>query len=183
MWSVTEYAAHVRDVHEVFAQRLDLMLGAAEDRPPEFANWDQDAAALEGRYDLAQPAAVAAVLSERADAVAAAYDAVEPAAYDRVGHRSNGSTFTVLTLARYHLHDLVHHLWDVRRELTVAAYDARTDAYAVASAAMAPAGAGRTGRASPPSWTSAHACSRSAAAVGVTRPPWRSAGWWCVART
>ena len=28
--------------------------------------------------------------------------------------RSNGTVFTVETLGRYHLHDVVHHLWDVR---------------------------------------------------------------------
>ncbi|CAN5375805.1 hypothetical protein BH09ACT12_BH09ACT12_30670 [soil metagenome] len=126
IWSVTEYAAHVRDVHEVFVQRLALML---EEDEPVFANWDQDAAALEDRYDLLQPDEVGPVLAERAEAVAAAYDAVPRTSYERVGHRSNGSTFTTLTLARYHLHDVVHHLWDVRRELTVASYDARATAY------------------------------------------------------
>jgi SAM-dependent methyltransferase len=128
-WSVTEYAAHVGDVHAVFAERLALMLAVDG---PAFANWDQDAAAVEGRYDLARPEHVAAALAAEAETVASAYDAVEPAAYDRVGHRSNGSTFTVETLARYHLHDLVHHLWDVRRELTVAAYDAGATAYRAA---------------------------------------------------
>jgi SAM-dependent methyltransferase len=126
VWSVTEYAAHVRDVHAVFAERLDLLL--AEDEPV-FADWDQDATARTARYDLATPEEVAPVLAARAAAVADAYDAVDPADRERVGHRSGGSTFTVLTLARYHLHDVVHHLWDVRRELTVAAYDARAAAY------------------------------------------------------
>ncbi len=110
-WSVTEYAAHVRDVHAVFAERLALML---EQDAPTFANWDQDATAVEARYDLAQPEDVALALTERADEVAAAYDRVPASAYDRVGHRSNGSNFTTLTLARYHLHDVAHHLWDVR---------------------------------------------------------------------
>ena len=35
-------------------------------------------------------------------------------AWDRRGTRSNGSVFTVESLGRYHLHDVVHHLWDVR---------------------------------------------------------------------
>ncbi|WP_323793160.1 DinB family protein [Nocardioides sp.] len=110
-WTVTEYAAHVRDVHAIFAERLALVL---EQDAPTFANWDQDAAALEARYDLAQPDEVSPALADRAEKVAAAYDRVPASSYDRVGHRSNGSTFSTLTLARYHLHDVVHHLWDVR---------------------------------------------------------------------
>lgn len=133
MWSVTEYAAHVRDVHEVFAERLASMVASTGSDEPHFANWDQDAAAAEARYDLAQLAQVAAELAARAAEVAAAYDGVPPDAHERVGHRSNGSTFTTLTLARYHLHDVVHHLWDVRRELTVAAYDAAAAHYGAAT--------------------------------------------------
>jgi SAM-dependent methyltransferase len=133
VWSVTEYAAHVRDVHEVFAGRLALLLQAPAGEEPSFPDWDQDAAAATGRYDLALPEDVAPGLARRAAAVADAYDAVPVTAYDRVGHRSNGSTFTVLGLARYHLHDVVHHLWDVRRELTVAAYDAGAAAYRAAT--------------------------------------------------
>ncbi|GAA3810290.1 DinB family protein [Nocardioides panacisoli] len=111
VWSPTEYAAHVRDVHRVFAGRVTLML--AEDGP-RFANWDQDETALAERYDLLAPAQVGPELLEEAERVAAAYDAVEGAAWERTGTRSNGSTFTVESLGRYHLHDVVHHLWDVR---------------------------------------------------------------------
>src|SRR3954452_5758938 len=42
VWSALEYGCHVRDVHRLFRQRLQLML--AED-DPLFANWDQDATA------------------------------------------------------------------------------------------------------------------------------------------
>ncbi len=41
-----------RDVFVVFDQRLALML--AED-DPLFASWDQDATALESRYELQDP--------------------------------------------------------------------------------------------------------------------------------
>ena len=37
----------------------------------------------------------------------------------RRGIRSNGSEFTILTLAQYFLHDVVHHLHDVGRPLKV----------------------------------------------------------------
>ena len=44
-WSTLEYACHVRDVFVLFDLRLALML---EQDDPLFANWDQDATALEG---------------------------------------------------------------------------------------------------------------------------------------
>ena len=49
-----------------------------------------------------------------ADEVAASYDGVAGDDWGRRGTRSNGSVFTVESLGRYHLHDVVHHLWDVR---------------------------------------------------------------------
>jgi hypothetical protein len=110
VWSAVEYGAHVRDVHLVFAERIRLML--AEDEP-RFANWDQDATALEKRYDLAVPSRVADELLEAAAAVADLYESVPPDAWGRRGLRSNGSEFTIETLGRYHLHDVVHHRWDV----------------------------------------------------------------------
>jgi hypothetical protein len=111
VWSPTEYACHVRDVHLLFAQRVRLML--TED-DPVFANWDQDETALAERYDLQQAADVAPALAAAAEEAAATYDAVAGAAWERPGRRSNGSAFTVATLGRYHLHDAVHHRWDVR---------------------------------------------------------------------
>ncbi|MCD4535595.1 DinB family protein [Nocardioides sp. cx-169] len=112
VWSTAEYACHVRDVHRVFDARVRSML---EDDAPTFPNWDQDQTALAERYDLQEPAAVGTELLAAAARVADTYDAVPHDAWDRRGVRSNGSEFTVDTIARYHLHDAVHHLWDVRR--------------------------------------------------------------------
>ena len=111
VWSAVEYACHVRDVHRIFTERVQRML--AED-DPTFANWDQDETAVADRYDLAVAAEVELQLRDAAARVADVYDRIEPAQYDRPGRRSNGSAFTVETLGRYHLHDLVHHRWDVR---------------------------------------------------------------------
>lgn len=109
-WSPLEYACHVRDVCRLFERRMTLML--AED-DPLFENWDQDATAVRDRYGEQPPATVASQVLEAADGLATAYGAVRPGQWDRPGRRSDGSTFTVLTLGRYGLHDLVHHLWDV----------------------------------------------------------------------
>ena len=73
---------------------------------------------------------------EAAEAVAARYESVPADAWDRRGYRSNGSEFTVDSIGRYHLHDIVHHAWDVRAGVaraTVAAYDANAAEYATAA--------------------------------------------------
>jgi hypothetical protein len=115
VWSPLEYACHVRDVHGVFAGRLGRML--AED-DPVFENWDQDEAAGRGAYLDQDPATVAAELTRAAAEVVAAYRVVRDEQWDRPGRRSDGSPFTVETLARYHLHDVEHHLVDVSSDGT-----------------------------------------------------------------
>lgn len=110
VWSPVEYACHVRDVHTLFAERIDQML---REDGARFASWDQDATATEQRYDLQDPRVVAIELVRAAEAVAAMYDTVPRDAWERRGLRSNGDAFTVESLGRYHLHDVLHHLWDV----------------------------------------------------------------------
>jgi hypothetical protein len=100
----------VRDVCTIFAHRLQLML---TDHDPLFENWDQDRTALDERYWEQQPAAVAGQLEQAADRIAAAFAGVADEQWHRPGRRSNGSVFTVDTFARYFLHDLAHHAWDV----------------------------------------------------------------------
>lgn len=109
-WSALEYGCHVRDACRVFADRLTLMLTQDD---PLFANWDQDEAAEQGRYGEQDPAQVAADLQRAADGVAAGFADVRGEQWHRTGRRSNGSVFTVQTLARYFVHDPVHHLHDV----------------------------------------------------------------------
>ncbi|MEX0429192.1 class I SAM-dependent methyltransferase [Nocardioides sp. DS6] len=128
-WSILEYACHVRDVHRRFAERVRLML--TEDGPV-FANWDQDATAVEDRYGEQDPATVTEELLDAADAAAARYESVPPDAWARPGLRDNGSAFTIESLGRYHLHDVVHHLHDVRsaaKDATIAAYEASAGVY------------------------------------------------------
>ncbi|HXH78809.1 DinB family protein [Nocardioides sp.] len=111
VWSPLEYACHVRDVHRLFAERVELMLDEDE---PRFANWDQDATATASSYAEQDPAEVDADLVEAAGHVAGLYATVTPEAAQRRGSRSNGSEFSVTTLGIYHLHDIVHHVHDVR---------------------------------------------------------------------
>lgn len=109
-WSRLEYACHVRDVHRLFSSRVAVMLKRDD---PVFPNWDQDQTAIELRYAEQDPAAVEVALIESAAEVAAVYAGVRGEQWQRPGRRDNGSVFTVATLGAYHLHDAVHHLWDI----------------------------------------------------------------------
>jgi hypothetical protein len=110
-WSPLEYACHVRDVLRLYEERLTLML--AQDGP-RFANWDQDATAVEDDYAAQDPAAVSAELGAAAEVIAAHFDTVAGDQWQRTGFRSDGASFTIETFARYFVHDPVHHLNDVR---------------------------------------------------------------------
>jgi hypothetical protein len=110
VWSPLEYGCHVRDVCVLFDERLHLML---DEDDPQFDNWDQDETALQQRYWSQQPAPVAEAIRTAADQIAASFATVVDDQWQRPGRRSNGSVFTVDTFARYFLHDLAHHAWDV----------------------------------------------------------------------
>lgn len=110
VWSTLEYGCHVRDVHRIFNHRVRLMLTEDE---PRFPNWDQDETAIADEYASQHPATVATELFDAASIVADTYANVPADAWSRRGLRSNGSEFTVATIAIYHLHDIVHHAHDV----------------------------------------------------------------------
>lgn len=107
-WSPLEYAAHVRDVYLLFVERTALMIAEVN---PQFANWDQDETAIADDYAGQDPAEVAQALVQAGENYASLLDGIGD--WERQGRRSNGSTFTVATLAQYGLHDVVHHLHDV----------------------------------------------------------------------
>ena len=110
-WSALEYACHVRDVFRIYEQRLLLMIQNDE---PQFMNWDQDAAAVQERYHEQDPDRVFSELESAALSLASRLDSVEADEWDRTGPRSDGAHFTVSSLARYMIHDPIHHLADVR---------------------------------------------------------------------
>ncbi|WP_067823838.1 DinB family protein [Nocardia inohanensis] len=131
-WSDLEYAAHVRDVCRIFTHRLDIARTAAarpgpqiggydaavtvtESGVPMFSNWDQDVTAVAENYAAQQPGAVAAELADVAEIAAAAFESVPEAERERAALRGNGSAFTIDSMARYFVHDLVHHVHDVEQ--------------------------------------------------------------------
>lgn len=111
VWSATEYACHVRDVADLFAGRLQMML--AEDHP-QLASWDQDQVALDDEYIVQRAAPVCAQIALALAQLAEAFEGVRDDAWERRGTRGDGSQFSVRTLAQYFLHDEIHHLYDVK---------------------------------------------------------------------
>ncbi|WSJ20113.1 DinB family protein [Nocardia sp. NBC_01327] len=131
-WSPLEYAAHVRDVCRIFEHRLDITrTGSARPGPaiggydtsvavddsgiPMFADWDQDVTALAENYGAQHPAQVAAELRAAGETTSRAFESVAEDERARPAKRSNGSLFTVESLARYFTHDVVHHVHDVEK--------------------------------------------------------------------
>jgi hypothetical protein len=112
-WSPLEYGCHVRDVLRIFDERINMLLRFDD---PLFENWDQDRTAAEDHYELQEPQTVAGELHEAAETLAADFETVDGPTWQRRGRRSDGASFTVVTIGQYMLHDVVHHLWDVTGE-------------------------------------------------------------------
>jgi hypothetical protein len=110
VWSPLEYACHVRDVCRVYDGRLERML---TEENPLYPNWDQDDTAVEDRYSEQDPIAVGAEVDAAAHQLIDRFATVRVDQWERPGRRSDGASFTIDSFARYLLHDLVHHLWDV----------------------------------------------------------------------
>ncbi len=111
-WSPLEYACHVRDIYVRYDARVVLML--TED-DPYYPNWDQDASALDDRYDEQDPATAVAELTAAGLALATRLDGLSPEQWQRPGRRSDGASFTIDTLTRYMAHDTFHHVWDLTK--------------------------------------------------------------------
>jgi hypothetical protein len=112
-WSALEYGCPVRVVFRIYDERLRLMLNETD---PLFPNWDQDVTAVEDDYAGQDPVVVALELAEAGRLIAESFDGVKGDEWHRTGARSDGARFTVATLARYFVHDPIHHLYDVTGE-------------------------------------------------------------------
>lgn len=106
-WAPIEYLAHISEVCTVMVERLHLMLNQDA---PEFPNWDQDDAAVEGAYLDRSADQVKGDLLTNLEAAAVEFEQVPADALDRKGLRGDGGAFTVRTLAEYFVHDMEHHV-------------------------------------------------------------------------
>jgi len=113
-WSSLEYACHVRDVYRRYDERIELMQTHDD---PLFPNWDQDASATDDRYDAQDPQRVVAELGAAAGVLAARLASISGETWNRPGRRGDGASFTIATIARYMIHDPIHHVWDVTRHV------------------------------------------------------------------
>ncbi len=109
VWSALEYAAHVRDVLVLFADRVVLALGEEE---PEFGWWDHEAAAVDEGYNQQDPRQVAMALEANAERLKMSLPRPGEAAWRRAGTRRGREHFTVEGLARFALHEARHHRLD-----------------------------------------------------------------------
>lgn len=119
VWSPLEYGAHVRDVYQLADARIGLMLSEAG---PTFENWDQDETAVAAEYATQDPDQVAEQLAGASAALVGRLRSLQASQLERTGRRSDGAEFSVLTFARYILHDLLHHLWDVTGQQNAEAF-------------------------------------------------------------
>ena len=109
-WSPLEYGCHVRDVFRVYDGRVRRML---DEDGPHYLNWDQDQTALDDDYASQDPEVVAEEVVIDGGRLAALFDSVKGERWQRTGYRSDGAAFTVDTISRYFIHDILHHLKDV----------------------------------------------------------------------
>jgi hypothetical protein len=94
--------------------RLEQILAGGGSAAVHFANWDQDATAVERAYWASDPAEVRGEVDFAFKRAALAFERPRGKQWGWRAIRSNGSEFTAETLGQYFVHDLLHHLWDVR---------------------------------------------------------------------
>jgi hypothetical protein len=113
-WTALEYGCHCRDLLSVMTERVARTL--VED-DPEYGWWDHEAAAVDEHYNEQDPMGVAGDLGANAEWMAGALSLVEGDEWDRTGTRRGSDPFTVAGLARFTLHELVHHRQDAETRL------------------------------------------------------------------
>ena len=116
-WSALEYAAHVRDLLPVMAERT--MRTLVEDEP-ELGWWDQEAALADSWANESDGAAVAEDIARNAAHFGQVLDHVPADGWERTATRGGTDRFTVELLARYALHEMVHHRADALHSLGAA---------------------------------------------------------------
>ena len=112
VWSVLEYACHVRDVLRVQRDRVALAL--VEDRP-DFTPMGREERVVNDRYNEQEPAVVSDQIAEAADTLASAVEMLTPSQWARTGihHWPTTTERTIAWLARHTVHECEHHLRDI----------------------------------------------------------------------
>lgn len=114
VWSALEYACHVRDVLPVMAQRIERI--RVED-DPVLGWWDHEAAVVDDRYNEQVPVLVIEAMTTHARSFAETLNRVAAGEWDARAERRPGEVFTIRGLARFVLHEVIHHRDDATRSL------------------------------------------------------------------
>ena len=111
-WSPLEYACHVRDVFRIYDYRLGLILTSTTPRIPTGTKTRRPSpSATTSKSPPSSPP------SSRPRPTRSPRDSppCDDDQWSRTGNRSDGARFTVDTFSQYLVHDVVHHIYDVRR--------------------------------------------------------------------
>lgn len=114
VWSALEYVCHLRDVLVVQRERLERVL--AEERP-ELPSMGPDQRAVDDAYNEQDPAVVLDELDAAAEAFAATLTSLDGDEWQRTGIYAVAGMGErdAAWIGRHTLHEVVHHLRDVRR--------------------------------------------------------------------
>lgn len=115
-WSALEYGVHVRDLLVVFAERIVRTLAEPN---PQLGWWDHEAAIADGMANESDVGAVADDLGRNASKLSEALRMVTEDDWDRRATRRDDEVFTIELMARFTLHEVVHHQVDAERSLGV----------------------------------------------------------------
>ncbi len=115
-WSALEYAAHVADVFDAFADMIRRMYN--EERP-RLDFFDSDAKAEAGRYNDQDPQVTLQRLGAAAERLATQLDRVDPEGWRREATFPWGER-DLVAMARLAVHEGAHHLRDLDKVLGAA---------------------------------------------------------------
>ena len=106
VWAAVEYACHVRDVLGIFEERIRRTLTEHE---PTLGWWDHEAAVDDDEYRSHDVVLLAEAIAANARTLARTMAPLDDAALERGAVRRPGETFTARGMARFALHESVHH--------------------------------------------------------------------------
>jgi DinB family protein len=116
VWSPLEYGCHVRDMFR--AQRARIALALEQDTP-FFTSIRRDERAVEERYNEQDAGAVGNEIEAATDELADALEALDDTGWARTGVYTypTEEVRTLEWVARHTVHEGVHHLMDIERQL------------------------------------------------------------------
>jgi hypothetical protein len=109
-WSALEYAAHLADALDWYAERLERIQA---DHRPHFSAFDWDAACDDRRYNERHLDDVSAALAASAARCVAALEVSAGAGWRGDGVGSDGTTRSPASQALRAAHEVEHHLYDI----------------------------------------------------------------------